>query len=199
MKKYIINSILIGSILSIFLCIIIEKYRDNNINNNIYNTEKLGTQENLINIINIDEEEIKQYPKEEIEDTYKGYEVCAKLDIPSIELEVNILSAYSKKALEISATKFWGVNPNEKGNFCIAGHNKKSMFYNIKKLEIGDTFFITDRDIGKVEYEIFDIYKVSPEDVSCLEAITDNIREVTLITCTNDSKSRFIIKAMEKE
>lgn len=193
--KYIVNTILICGIFATLICILIVKIGDNNIDENNYNEEKLSSNINEDLII---EDIVKNYPKEEVLDTYKGYKVCAKLEIPSIPLKANILSNYSKKALKVSCTKFWGVNPNENGNFCIAGHNTKSMFSGIKKLELGDTLFITDNDIGKVEYEIFNIDKVSPNNVDCLDPITKNEKEVTLITCTNDSTKRVIIKAREK-
>lgn len=141
----------------------------------------------------------KKYPKEEFAATYRGYDVCAKLEIPAINLETNVLKNYSVSALNISVTKFWGVEPNRIGNCCIAGHNfiNKNMFRNLKKLKIGDKLFLTDKDVGKVEYEVFSIEKVSPKDVSCLEPVTYNEREVTLITCTLDSQKRIIVKAKE--
>ena len=71
------------------------------------------------------------------------------------------------------------------------------MFRNLKKLNIGDELYVTDSKIGKVKYTIFDIYKVEPEDVSCLDPVTYNQKEITLITCTSDSKKRIIIKAKE--
>ncbi len=140
-----------------------------------------------------------KYPKEQIIEEYKGYTVCAKLEIPNIKLETYILKNYSIKALNVSVTKFWGVDPNETGNCCIAGHNfkNKNMFRNLKKLKIGDKFTISDNNIGKVEYEIFDIYTVFPKDTSCLNPETENQKEVTLITCTNDSEKRIIVKAKE--
>ena len=73
------------------------------------------------------------------------------------------------------------------------------MFYNLKKLKIGDKIFISDNKTGKVEYEVYNLYKVIPEDVTCLEQETNGKREVTLITCTNDSKKRIIVKAKEVE
>ena len=206
MKKIFINIILIFTILSICVCIIIEKYEENNINS--YTAEKLSTENETTNEQEKEEQkeenkivivQEKQYPKEEIVDTYKGYNVCAKLEIPTISLETNILSEYSTKALNVSVTKFWGAEPNHTGNFCVAGHNfkNKNMFSNLKKLKIGDKLFVSDKEIGKVEYEIFKIDTVLPEDVSCLDAVTENQKEVTLITCTSDSKKRIIIKAKE--
>ncbi len=198
--KYIINIILLCAIFGTLICILIAKIGDNKTNEDDYKTEKLNLNlnNNNLNYVPIIDEAVKIYPKEEILDTYKGYKVCAKLEIPSISLEANILSNYSTKALKVSCTKFWGVSPNENGNFCIAGHNTKSMFSGIKKLQLGDILFITDKEIGKVEYEIFNIDTVLPDNVDCLDPITKDEKEVTLITCTNDSKKRVIIKAREK-
>ncbi len=195
--KYIINTILLCTIFATLISILITKIGDNEIKQEEYAGKKLTDNINKQDVLIVDKT-VKNYPKEEVLDTYKGYKVCAKLEIPSIPLKANILSNYSKKALKISCTKFWGVNPNENGNFCIAGHNTKSMFSGIKKLELGDTFFITDSKIGKVEYEIFNIDKVAPNNVDCLDPITKDEKEVTLITCTNDSNKRVIIKAREK-
>lgn len=142
----------------------------------------------------------KQYPKAEVIKNYKGYKVIAKLEIPKIDLETYILEEYSTNALNVSVTKFWGASQNEEGNFCIAGHNfiRKNMFRNLKKLKNGDKLYILDNKIGKVEYEVYNIYKVEPKDTSCLSQETNGKKEVTLITCTNDSKKRIIVKAKER-
>ena len=142
----------------------------------------------------------KQYEKENIIEEYKGYDVIAKLEIPKINLETHVLKTYSEEALKISVVKFWGADPNREGNFCIAGHNFKNnnMFKNLKKLEIGDNLFVIDEKQGRIEYEVFDVYKVLPENVECLSQETNGEKQVTLITCTNDSKERIIIKARER-
>ena len=38
-------------------------------------------------------------------------------------------------------------------------------------------------------------YEVIPEDLSCTSQLTNGRKEITLITCTNDSKMRVIVKA----
>lgn len=143
----------------------------------------------------------KQYEKEDIITEYKGYTVSSKLTIPAISLETYILQNYSVNALRVSVTKFWGVDANQIGNFCVAGHNfkNKNMFSNLKKLNIGDRLFISDNKVGKVEYEIYDKFIVFPNETDCLNPETNGKREVTLITCTIDSKQRIIIKAREVE
>ena len=195
-KKVFINTILFGAILIIMTCIITEKFGENQIRENNYLAEKLTQESKIYNEI---KEEIPEYPKEKIDLTFKGYYVCAKLEIPKISLTTNDLEEYSKKALSVCVTKFWGVEPNKIGNFCIAGHNtqNKNMFYNLRKLKVGDTIFLTDKEIGKVEYEVFKIYRVSPDNTDCLDPLTKYEREITLITCTNDAQKRLIIKARE--
>lgn len=204
----IMSYIVVFIIIIIMIWLFISEYKDTKIenkNNTIseYNIQSIGTQYNKNNEINTNTniDLKKEYQKEEIINQYKGYQVSAKLEIPKIALETYILQNYSVKALNISVTKFWGTNANEVGNFCIAGHNfqNKNMFHDLKKLNIGDTLSISDNKIGKVNYEIYDIYKVEPDDVSCLSQETNGKKEVTLITCTSDSEKRIIVKARESE
>lgn len=204
----ILNSIIFSIFFIIIVWLFIEINNEKKIRNiNNYEISSLSSEQNSMDIkksnINthnqIKEAIIKQYPKEEVINEYKGYDVIAKLEIPKIKLNTYILKNYSDNALNVSVTKFWGANPNEVGNFCVAGHNfqNKNMFHNLKNVNVNDRLFISDNNIGKVEYEIFDVYKVFPKDVSCLSQNTNNFREVTLITCTNDSEMRIIVKAKE--
>lgn len=194
-SRVIINFILVILIFGIITYLRIETNSEKNIKQaNNYEVKNVVTSTN-----NIKENE-RVYPKEEVIKEYKGYEVDSKLEIPKIELETYILKDFSKETLNMSVTKFWGCKPNVTGNYCIAGHNfkNKNMFHDLKKLEKQDNLFIIDNKVGKVEYEIYDIYKVLPEDTSCLEQETNGKKEVTLITCTSDSEERIIIKAVEK-
>ncbi len=198
-KKRIVNIFLVTIIFSILTWLGIENYNEKKIEEENYKVQNVST-----NITTTDEEtkEIeKEYPKEEVALEYKGYDVLAKLEIPKINLETYVLKTYSNSSLNISAVKFWGAKPNTSGNFCIAGHNfkNKNMFHNLKDLIVGDNLFIIDNNVGRVEYEIYDIYMVLPDDVSCLSQETGGGKEVTLITCTNDSSKRIIVKAKEKD
>lgn len=201
-ERKIINFLIVGVSLAIIFWITKEEYNNNKIEardiqynvTNLSQTNSIEKEERTI----ADE---KNYPKEEIIDEYKGYDVTAKLEIPQIKLETYILKNYSSEALNISVTRFWGVEANEVGNFCVVGHNfqNANMFSNLKNTKIGERLTISNNKIGKVEYEIYDIYTVVPEDVSCLDQETNGKREVTLITCTNDSQKRIIVKAREIE
>ncbi len=132
--------------------------------------------------------------------TYLGFEVTAQLIIPNINLETNILKNYTEEAMDVCASKFWGPEPNEIGNFCIVGHNynKENMFNNLIDLKIGDEIYLIDNKNGKITYTIFDIYKVKPQNTSPLDQNTAGKRIITLITCVNYSNNRLIVQAIEK-
>lgn len=164
----------------------------------------------LDKINTIQDEEIKNTTTEEnylskvksrqnlgiVQEEYKGYNVIAKLEIPIIELETLVLKDYSLETLKVSTTKFWGNEPNEIGNFCIAGHNYKE-FKNLGKLENGDGIFLTDNYNGTIKYIIYNIYQVLPEQTESLSQETNGKKEVTLITCNTNNQKRIIIKAKE--
>lgn len=160
-----------------------------------------GNQNGIQDLIDVNKDNdnfaIATVKTENLPSEYKGYSVIAKLKIPAISLETYVLKTYSEQALATSVTKFYGCEPNEIGNFCIAGHNYKvkNMFYHLKKLKEGDEIFLTDQKNRCYGYRIYHIYKVSPQDISCLSQDTEGKEEVTLITCTNDSKLRIIVKA----
>lgn len=140
-------------------------------------------------------------PIEPVVANYSGYEVDSRLEVPKIKLKTNVLTQYSTEGLEKCASKYYGPNANEIGNYCIAGHNynKKNMFNHLIDLKIGDSLFLTNNESGIVEYEVYDIYKVKPQNVKPLSQKTNGKREITLITCVNYSKNRLVIKATERK
>ena len=152
---------------------------------------------NNTNVIQGQAQDLPREPRElKYIKKFKGYDVIAELNIPKIKLDINVLEEYSEAALNVSATKFYGSNPNEAGNFCVSGHNFNSkMFKNLGKLSNGDEVDLTDGYGETIKYTVYDVYKVNPNDVSCLSQSTEGKKEITLITCTADSKQRIIMKA----
>lgn len=127
------------------------------------------------------------------------YSTVAIVNIPKIGVNYPVLSEATDELLKIAPNKFWGPNPNEVGNFCIVGHNYRNtkFFSKVPTLENGDIIELTDLTGRTLKYSVYDKYTVDPEDVACTSQLTGGKREVTLITCTNDSKQRVIVKATE--
>lgn len=130
---------------------------------------------------------------------YNGYDVVGIINIPSINIKYPIINKTNDTTMKYSITKFSGGDINSIGNFTIAGHNNLNgtMFGKVKRLKIGDEIKMTDLYNNTITYQIFDIYSVDPNDVSCLESVDKNTREITLITCTNGHLNRLITKARE--
>ena len=63
----------------------------------------------------------------------------------------------------------------------------------------GDKIEIYDLNGNQIVYEIYDKYKISDTDLSCLEQDFYNLKTVTLITCDDiDNHKRLVVKAKEK-
>jgi len=129
-------------------------------------------------------------------DTYSNIGI---ITIDKINLHMDIISKTTEELMTKSACKLWGPSPNRVGNLCIIGHNWRNtkLFSKVPYLEVGDTFKITDLSGITLTYEIYDKYTVYPEDTECLEQETEGRKEVTLITCTNDSTQRYVLHAVE--
>lgn len=127
------------------------------------------------------------------------YSTVATITIPSLDLSYPVLSETSDKLLKVSPCKFWGPNPNEVGNFCVVGHNYRNtkFFSKVPDLAIGDTIKLTDMSGKTLTYKIYDKYTVDPTDVRCTSQLTNGKKEVTLITCTDDSQQRVVIKTTQ--
>lgn len=146
------------------------------------------------------DEENKKIINNEIPNEYNGYPVIAKLEIEKINLDTLVLKEHNKQTLAMSVTKFFGANPNEVGNFCIAGHNyiTKNMFHNLKKVNVGDKIKLTDLTEKSINYKVYKKLTVLPNETQCLSQKTKGRTELTLITCTTDSSKRIVIKAIKE-
>lgn len=132
--------------------------------------------------------------------TYKGFTVVGTIQIPTINLKYPILEKVTKKSLETSVALLYTSNGlNEVGNSVIIGHNYRNgtMFSNVKKLEKGDVIYITDTAGRKVKYTIYNIFRTSGSDGDYITRNTNGKREISLSTCTDDSKARTIVLAKE--
>lgn len=126
--------------------------------------------------------------------------IIGLIEIPSIGISYPILANSSEELLKISVCRFSGPLPNRNGNLCIAGHNYKNsmMFSKLYKLNINDSIFITDLNNVRLEYIIYEKFKVKENNLDCTKNTLDT--QITLITC-NDSnnKERIVIKAKVKD
>lgn len=132
---------------------------------------------------------------------YKGFDVLGIIEIPKTGIKYPILDPGTriKKAIEVSVAMQYGPGPNEIGNTVIIGHNYRNgaFFGKNKQLANGDIIYITDNAGNRIKYTIYNIYKTTPQDTDYMVRNTDGAREISLSTCTDDSKQRLVIWAKE--
>ena len=133
----------------------------------------------------------------------KKYDAIGIVRIPKININYPILAQTTNvDVMKVSPYKFWGANPNEVGNLCIIGHNyrrKEVFFSDVPSLTVGDIVEIQDLSQRTIQYEVYDVHTVDPNDRSDTTQYTNGKKEVTLITCTNDATQRVIVKCTEKK
>lgn len=133
----------------------------------------------------------------------KQYETIGIVRIPKINVNYPILAQTTNvELMKVAPYKFWGANPNEVGNLCIIGHNyrRRGVFFSdVPSLSVGDIVEIQDLTQRTIQYEVYDIHTVDPNDRSDTTQYTNGKKEVTLITCTDDAKQRVIVKCTEKK
>lgn len=128
---------------------------------------------------------------------FKGFDVVGTIEIPKTNVNLPILDTTGAKAMNVSVVRQYGPGPNQVGNTVIAGHNYRNgqFFSNNYKLENGDTIYITDNSGKKLRYVIYNKYETTPEDADYMDRDTGGKPEISLTTCTDDSKARIIIWA----
>ena len=120
---------------------------------------------------------------------YNGWDYIATLSIPSLDLEIPIISEWSYPALRVAPCRYTGSAYLD--NLVIAGHNYSSHFGQLNQLQEGETVILTDND----GYEF--TYKVTYREVLMPTAIEEMIFgdwDLTLFTCTVGGKSRVTVR-----
>ena len=130
---------------------------------------------------------------------YKGFVMLGYITISKTDVKEPILDTVTPESLNTAVAVLYPSNPqlNQPGNVVIIGHNYRNgqFFSDNKKLSTGDKIKIKDNSGTELTYTIYEIFETTPEDTSFYNRDTNGAIEVTLSTCTDDSKARTIILA----
>ena len=152
--------------------------------------------------VNIDEEEIKEQPKQEEKKT-SNYNYIGVLEIPKINIKRGFLNIKDKgnnvnKNLQVIKGSDM---PNVKnGNLIIAAHSGNSCisyFKNLHKLSNDDVAYVYFNNI-KYTYKV--VGKYDAEKNGKVKIHRDNKKNtLTLITCSQTDKTKQIVYILELE
>ena len=129
--------------------------------------------------------------------SYKGYSMIGTIQIPKTKVKAPIVDKVTTTSITAAAAVLYGPGLNEVGNTVIVAHNYRNgtFFSNNKKLVIGDKVYITDITGRKIEYTIYKTYLASETEFDYATRDTAGKREISLSTCTDNTKKRLIIFA----
>ena len=132
---------------------------------------------------------------------YQGYEVIGTIEIPKTNIKYPIIKSedVGLNSLKVAICNLYGELNKKGGNGVLVGHNYRNgtFFSNNKKLTNGDKIYITDNSGKKVTYTIYKKYETGTGDFNYATRKVDaNKMEISLSTCTDDSKKRLIIWAV---
>ena len=130
---------------------------------------------------------------------YNNFVMIGYIEIPKIGIKYPILEKETVASLEQSVAVRYPDNPNlnQPGNVVIAGHNYRNgqFFSKLENVATGDVIKITDVDGQTLVYTVYEKYETTPEDVAYITRNVGENTEITLVTCTDDSNARIIVKA----
>lgn len=118
-----------------------------------------------------------------------GYAYIGYVSIPSLGLELPVMSAWDYTRLKIAPCRYTG--STKSNDLVIAAHNYSRHFGRIKELREGDTVTFTDMDGVVSRYEVETVEILAPTDI---EEMTAGDYDLTLFTCTYGGKSRVTVR-----
>lgn len=196
-KKKIKKRYLFIFFISIIICIIIAFYLLLSYFSKLSQTKKTNILKDKYNVTTLYSNNSSNYSAIKLSNDIS---IIGLIEIPSINISYPILDNSNEELLKISVCRFSGPLPNRNGNLCIAGHNYKNsmMFSKLYKLNINDSIFVTDLNNVRLEYIIYEKFKVKENNLDCTKDTSDT--QITLITCNDtNNKERIVVKAKVKE
>lgn len=118
-----------------------------------------------------------------------GYAYVGYLSIPTIELELPVMSEWDYPRLKIAPCRYTG--STKTGDLVIAGHNYTRHFGLLSRLSEGDQVIFTDMDGEIWVYEVTAVEVLAP---TAIEDMTASGYDLTLFTCTYGGASRVTVR-----
>ena len=117
-----------------------------------------------------------------------GHYYIGYLSLPTVDLELPIMSDWSYDALKIAPCRYYGTRRGK--DLVLLAHNYDQHFGRLKDLKEGDSVYFTQMD------GVVTAYKVIARDILdpyAVEEITAGMYDLTLFTCTYGGQNRVTV------
>lgn len=119
------------------------------------------------------------------------------LYIPSVGIKAKVFDDINKSNLSKGVARDTStVKIGDYGNCVIAGHSSVKydcIFNKLKDLSIGEKIIVYAKDGISYTYVIKYKYVVKPTETGILRTTDENIRQLTLYTCTDGGENRLVL------
>ena len=126
--------------------------------------------------------------------TIGGKDYIGVLTIPSLELELPVISQWDYAALKVAPCRYSGSLYQD--NLIICAHNFATHFGKLKNLRVGDIAIFTDMEENAVTFQMVERETLEPTDLEGMEA---GDWDMTLYTCTVGGQSRVTVRFVREE
>lgn len=118
-----------------------------------------------------------------------GDEFIGTITIPTLNLELPVMSEYSYSRLKKAPCRYYGnLFTND---LIICAHAYETFFANLIKLKQNDLIMFTDVDGNNYAFEVLEIEILKPTDV---DKMINTEFDLTLYTCTSDNMNRVTVR-----
>lgn len=125
-----------------------------------------------------------------------GYDYIGYLKIPSLDLKLPVMAAWSYEGLRIAPGRFSGATFT--GDLVICGHNYSRHFGEIRWLEQGANVQFLDMDGVTWKYKVDTIETLEPTQVEDMTTKTANDTwDMTLFTCNTGGQTRCAVRCTQ--
>lgn len=121
-----------------------------------------------------------------------GHDYIGYLSVPSLGLELPVMSSWSYPKLRIAPCRQFGTT---RGNdLVIAGHNYQRHFGTLSKLTDRDVIFFTDMEGEVTCYRVGTVDVIPPKST---EEVENSPWDLILYTCTYGGRTRVMVGAAQ--
>lgn len=132
----------------------------------------------------------REMPEEEID----GYNYIGFVAIPSLGLELPVMTDWTYPQLQISPCRYSGSMYTD--DLVVMAHNYPKHFGKLFDLRIGDTVTFTDMDAETVQYVVVALDVLQP---AAIEEMTAGDFDLTLFTCNYGGQTRVTVRCDRAE
>ena len=124
-----------------------------------------------------------------------GHAYIGYISLPTLELELPVMSEWSYPKMKIAPCRYWGSVYLD--NMVIAAHNYVDHFGRLGNVGVGDPVIFTDVDGNVFRYTVSELIQLTPDQT--LNMVKGLDWDLTLFTCTTSGRQRLTVRCVRVE